>query len=310
MSGARLMVYLDLLFAQNVLMDYLLLSLTSTWQAEPVKKWRMWAAACLGGAYALFFFSLHFGLMYTFLAKIFFSCVIVLLAFGFSGWRPFFRLLSTFYMTAFLMGGCVMGLYWLFRSQLDVLYSFQFLRSADLMQWSVLGALAVGYPFSWFFARSTYRMLQRQKLVTDRLVQVSGTILGHSFQCVGLVDTGNQLYEPVSRLPVMMVETAALPFLPAPLVRLADSALDGDWEKLTGQLDEQWVARIRIVPFRTVGRSDGWLVALRPDRLSLTVGQRQVEASRVWIGLTTVSLAADGTYQAIVHPSVVQYKAS
>ena len=31
------MVYLDLLFAQNVLIDYLLLSLTSIWRTEPVE---------------------------------------------------------------------------------------------------------------------------------------------------------------------------------------------------------------------------------------------------------------------------------
>jgi len=304
------MVYLDLLFAQNVLMDYLLLSLTSIWRTESARKWRLWTAALLGGVYVLFFFYLRFGFLYTFLAKILFSCVIVLLAFGFKGWRTFFQLLATFYMTGFLMGGCVVALYWLLQSQVEVLYSFQFLRSVDMVQVSVLGALAFGYPFSWVFARGTYRMLKRQKLVSVHLVHVSGSVMGHSFQCTGLVDTGNQLYDPFSRMPVMMMEVGALPFLPSPLVRLVDRVLDGNWEEVMNQLDEQWMGRVRIFPFRTVGRSDGWLVAIRPDWLSMQWGQCRYEVSRVWIGLTTVSLSADGTYQAIVHPSMVQYQAS
>lgn len=304
------MVYLDLLFAQNVLIDYLLLSLTSTWRTEPVRKWRMWAAAVLGGTYVLFFFYLSFGFLYTFLAKIFFSCIIVLLAFGFSGWRHFLRLLSTFYMTAFLMGGCVTALYWLLQSQVDVLYRFRFLRSVDMVQFSVLGALAVGYPFSWFFARWTYRSLQRQKLVWDQLVEVAGEVMGNRFQCTGLVDTGNQLYDPFSRNPVMMIEVTVMPFLPEPLVRLVDAALDGSLDEMLERLDDRWASRLRILPYRTVGRADAWLVALRPDGLSLKMGERRYEIRHVLIGLTSVSLSPDGTYQAIVHPSLLQYQAS
>ncbi|MFO7262836.1 MAG: sigma-E processing peptidase SpoIIGA [Bacillaceae bacterium G1] len=304
------MVYIDLLFAQNVLIDYLLLSLTSIWRTEPVKKWRMWAAAVLGGTYVLFFFYLRFGFLYTFLAKICFSCILVLLAFGFAGWRPFFRLLATFYMTAFVMGGCVMALYWLLQSQVDVLYAFRFLRSADMMQCSVLGVLAVGYPFSWWFSRWTYRSLQRQKLVFDQLLQVAGTVLGHRFQCTGLVDTGNQLYDPISRMPVMLVEVAAMPFLPAPLVRMVDAASEGRLDEMLDTLDDAWASQLRIIPYRTVGRADAWLVALRPDGLSLQMGERRYDVRRVLIGLTSVSLSPDGTYQAIVHPSLLQYQAS
>lgn len=304
------MVYLDLLFLQNVLMDYLLLSLTSTWRTEAVRKWRMWVAAVVGGTYVLCFFNLHFGFLYTFLGKMLFSCIMVWIAFGYRSWKNFLRLLSTFYMTGFLLGGCVFALYWLLQSQVDVLYSFHFLRQADMMQFSVLGVLAVGYPLSWLFARWTYRSLQRQKLVTDQLVQVSGFVLGHRFQCIGLVDTGNQLYDPISRTPVMMVETATLPFLPEPLLRMADAALDGPLDEMLARLDDAWVSRLRIVPYRTVGRRDGWLLALRPDRLSVQMGHRRYENPRVLIGLSTVSLSPDGTYQAIVHPSLLQYQAS
>jgi len=303
------MVYLDLLFAQNVLMDYLQLSLTSIWRTKPVRKWRLWLAAVLGGIYVLFFFYLNFGFLYTFIGKILFSCVMVGIAFGFSGWQGFIRILSTFYMTGFLMGGCVVAFYWLLQSQVDVLYSFRFLRSMDTVQVSVWSVLAIGYLFSWFFSRRMYGSLMRQKLVMDQLVQVSGEVLNYRFYCTGLVDTGNQLYDPLSRTPVMLVEVKVLPFLPASLVQLVEKGLEENWEVIH-QLNDGWANRLRILPYRTVGRADGWLVALRPDKLTLAAGQRRFETSRVWIGLTAVELSPDGSYQAIVHPTMLLYQAS
>ena len=81
-------------------------------------------------------------------------------------------------------------------------------------------------------------------------------------------------------------------------------------DEMLERLDDCWASRLRILPYRTVGRADAWLVALRPDGLSLQMGERRYEIRHVLIGLTLVSLSPDGTYQAIVHPSLLQYQAS
>lgn len=303
------MVYLDLLFVQNVLMDYLLLSLTSTWRHRPVRRWRLWLAACLGGLYVLFFFFLAFGFLYTFIAKILFSCIMLMVAFGFGDWRGFFRLVSTFYMTAFVVGGGVFAFYWLLQSQVDVLYHFHVLRAMDMTQFSVMFVLAVGYPLSWFFARSAYRSLQHQKLKWDHLIRVEGEISGNSFQCIGLVDTGNQLYDPLSRIPVMMVEISVLPFLPEQIRCSVEESHQTHFLPALDVLDDSWASRLRFIPYRTIGQQQLWLIALRPDRLFLWTSERKCETQKVLIGLTSTPLSPDGAYQAIVHPSLLQYQA-
>lgn len=304
------MVYLDLLFVQNVLMDYLLLSLTSTWRHRPVRKWRLWLAACLGGLYVLFFFFLAFGFLYTFITKILFSCIMLLVAFGFGDWREFLRLVSTFYMTAFAVGGGVFAFYWLLQSQVDVLYHFHVLRTMDMTQLSVVFVLAAGYPLSWVFAKSAYRSLQNQKLKWDHLIRVEGAISGQSFQCIGLVDTGNQLYDPLSRIPVMMAELSVFPFLPQQIRRLVEESNQPHFLPELDGLDDLWASRLRLIPYRTIGQQQSWFIALRPDRLSLWTSEKVCETKKVLIGLTSTPLSSEGAYQAIVHPSLLQYQAS
>ncbi len=304
------MVYLDLLFVQNVLIDYLLLSLTSTWRNQPARRWRLLAAAFLGGMYVLFFFFLAFGFMYTFITKILFSGIMVMVAFGFGDWRGYLRLVCAFYMTAFLVGGGVIAFYWLLQSQVDVLYYFQFLRAMDMTQLSVMCVLAVGYPLSWIFARSTYRSLRHQKLKWDHLIRVEGEICGQCFQCIGLVDTGNQLYDPLSRIPVMMIEVTVLPFLPQQILRWVEESKEACVVREMDRIDDLWASRLRFIPYRTIGQQQSWLIALRPEQLSLWTSQRKHEVQKVLIGLTSTPLSPDGAYQAIVHPSLLQYQAN
>src|SRR5690606_15118086 len=49
---------------------------------------------------------------------------------------------------------------------------------------------------------------KKAELTLAHLAEVSVNIGGREYRCTGLVDTGNRLYDPLTRTPVMVLEAA------------------------------------------------------------------------------------------------------
>ena len=106
--------------------------------------------------------------------------------------------------------------------------------------------------------------LSRQLRPERDTVQLRVWCAGRWKRFAALVDTGNLLREPLSALPVLIVDEAAL------------------GRQAYGTLAAQ--AGLRTAAFRTVG-GNGELACVRPERLEVRVGERWRLAPDLWIGL-------------------------
>lgn len=92
--------------------------------------------------------------------------------------------------------------------------------------------------------------------------------------CTGLLDTGNQLTDPLSRMPVIVMEVSLWQdMLPASWKgRFKDEAPDN----LILELDQesfQWQDRLRLVPYRGINKGTAFMLAMKPDRVKVTMGK-------------------------------------
>ena len=120
----------------------------------------------------------------------------------------------------------------------------------------------------------------------------------------GLVDTGNRLREPMSQLPVVLVAgeplARQLPPEIQPVVRQLAAGQHEGVGRLAG-LDPRWGARVRAVPFRSVGTPHGLLLGLRTDATRVQLaGGPQVELGPMVAALTAIPLADEGELEALV----------
>ena len=96
-----------------------------------------------------------------------------------------------------------------------------------------------------------------------------------------LIDTGNSLTDPFTGEPVSILERTA-----------AD-------ELFCGQMPEQ----MRYIPYRSVGRKEGVLPAVRLEKLCIYErGPRWIEAPLV--GISEDAVSSDGTYRMLIHPDL------
>ena len=65
--------------------------------------------------------------------------------------------------------------------------------------------VVVGFPLAWQFSKRTLNGMEMTKLHYEQLVTVTIQIGDFQGQYKGLIDSANQLYDPISKSPVMIV---------------------------------------------------------------------------------------------------------
>ncbi len=238
------------------------------------------------------------------LTKFFVSCMMVIVAFGFKRFRFFIQSLLAFYFVSFVIGGGMLGTYYFFE------VSFVFQDSVILTNANGFGDpiswlfVLIGFPLTWFYSRHQFDQVEMTKIHYDQIVEVSIEISGKSIILKGLIDSGNQLYDPITKLPVMIVESEKMvQIIPQEIIDLVS---DQDPLEKMHETDHCWMNRLRIIPYRGVGQDHQFLFAIKPDEVIIQHREGSINVKKVLIGLNNRTLSSDGNYACIVHPKMIQ----
>ncbi|MFU1792803.1 sigma-E processing peptidase SpoIIGA [Paenibacillus azoreducens] len=304
-----MVVYIDLIFITNLLIDGALLWLTAWMRKQRLRWWRLAVAAMVGALYVVMMFLPELSFMYTFIIKFALSLLMLWIAFGFGSLQNYIRNMGAFYIINFAAAGGIIGIHYLLQNTGEIFNGIWFTASGGLSF-----ELKIGFWFTfimcfavllWFkFVYSTRRKLENRQ---EYMGEVIVTIGGYNVSCTGLLDTGNQLADPLTRTPVMVMEAALWKekLLASWLERLSG----GEPDKLLLEMNDadfEWRDRLRLVPYRGVNRGSAFMLAIKPDAVEIRIGNQTSRAVKVLIGLDGGDLSGDRSYQAIIHPDLVQ----
>jgi len=304
-----LVIYLDIIVLLNIAIDALLLWFTAYFRKERVVWWRILLASLFGSLYLAFLFLPSFAPMYQWSVKLLFSVIMLWIAFGFRRLLAFIQHLIIFYFVAFVFGGGVFGLQYLLSSRSEIVNGIIVTHNDGFGVGSkpTFFVLLAGFLLVYLLSRKSYHAIQEPRRIEAFLVDVVVKVMGESIICRGLVDTGNQLHEPITRIPVMVMESRLFAHLLPPA--LLDGEEENRLEKVDGLLETlptEWQTRLRLIPYRSVSSGMNFLLAFKPDEVVLIQKGVRYETSRVLIGLNSFGLSANQQYQAIVHPAIMQ----
>jgi stage II sporulation protein GA (sporulation sigma-E factor processing peptidase) len=297
-------VYLDVIWVLNLLFDSLLLYLSSIFLKRRIKLWRIAAGGLIGSLIILLAFTPLNVYSNHPIAKLFCSCLMVLAVFGFKRLSFFIKALMTLYVATFLIGGALIGTHYFIQYDTHL--------TAEVMLTSVKGFgdpvswlfVLIGFPIAWYFSRKNIEGMEMSKIQFEQIVDVRVTIHNDHFYFKGLVDSGNQLYDPLSKLPVMFVsiknEIDAFPELIRKMAADPEPFIMGGDE-----LPEEWQNRLRIVPCRVVGQEHQLIVAVKPDCILIEQNGAGYLCEKGLVSFTTQVLSADDAFQCIVHPKML-----
>ena len=299
-------VYLDVILVYNFFIDWILLWSTAYILKVKPKMYRLALGACVGASYTMVLFFPSISGQFTFFSKLILSICMTLIVFGFHRLYVFLKRLLVFYLVAFVLGGGLIGIHYFLQSDSEILSGIVFTNSGGLGTPVTWGFLAVCFPLVWWLSSKGLKQVKETNRKAALYGDVQVIMNGESIQCKGLIDTGNQLYEPITRIPVTIMDIECVrDYIPSELYQSIKQQEDLSSSSSFMQMEDIWLQRIRMIPYRSVSRGMDLLLAIRPDLIRVHTNGCSYESSRVLIGLNPVPLSSDGTYQAILHPSLI-----
>lgn len=298
----RQVVYLDEIILVNLVMNLTVLWLTSRFTGNKVSPTRILTSAAVGCIYALSVFLPEWGTVGLGI-KLLVSGLMVMIAFGFVHWKKFLRNLLCLLLAGFCVGGVAFGLHYLSASTLILISDNQW-DIIKLNKWPVLACTVL---LSYIIGRWGATIWHKRVGQISDKIPITVTLWGKEVFVQALVDTGNQLVDPISQHPVIVVEYEVLkPVLPASICEIFEDETNKDSHMIFLSLaDTSFVNRLKLIPFQSLGREDGMLLGIRPDAVEIKYRDNSQKVKDVVIGIYRKQLSPESAYKALLHPQLL-----
>lgn len=117
-----------------------------------------------------------------------------------------------------------------------------------------------------------------------------------------IVDTGNFLKEPITKLPVVIVEKNVLKgIIPDYILNNLDNIIIGKEIDLN-----EYASKIRIIPFTSLGKENGILLGLKADNLKIEMEGNTIHVKECVIGIYNGVLTKTGKYHGLIGLDILE----
>ncbi len=291
-------VYVDVLALVNIIVNYVILSVTGMLAGKTIRPVRLLTVSAIGSAYAVSALFVSAESLYSLPARIAFGLFMIAASYPTVKGLGFLVLASCFYLSSAIVAGTALALFYGRAGILSVPLAAIPGNPSGIAWWMVVLALAVLAVFPLLAKAGGIRPGNSLPLIGLELV-VEGQTLG----LTALVDTGNNLRDPVSGLPVVVVDWESLKsIMPSEVVAFFLST----WDSLPDELVETSIGRrLRLIPYENVSGMRGVLPGFKPEHLSLLEDSGGRTEMNAIVGVSGQPLSPSGLYQALLHPDLI-----
>lgn len=260
--------YADIFFITNFIMDFMVLKL-----AGLIRKKKIHTTSYLFGSFfgaAVLTLSVicpvDLGIAGEIAVYLVVSYLMCMITFGRTGWKENIQSWLAMYGMAVCIGGIMNMAYFRFR--------------LNLVTFLVLAGI------SYAVISTGVRIVQIKRQKTGTLDDIMEVVLrnkGRTETVLALFDSGNSLSEPISKAPVHIID-----------LQTAENILGKGGTK----------EKIRIIPYHSLGKSNGVMTAFECDEMELTVKGNKIKLGPAYLGIYRGELSAGGKYRMILNRSI------
>ena len=287
-------VYVDTVFFMNFAVNFLMLLAAAKFSGLPYRKRRLLLSAVAGGLYSVLVCVPGLEILSSALFKLIAAALMVLVGFGFGSFRRYLKYMLLFLLVSVVFGGGVFAVYIASGGKVqdfgdNIMYSR---ISPHVLIISVL--ICYGLVAIFFAGIGRHGG-------GGEVTEIEISYGSKKITLTALVDTGNTLYDPISRASILIVEVDAVRELfPTSIQGIMDRHLVSDPQALLiiSEIDRDLARRFRLVPYRAVGIDSGLLLSFKPDMIKV----RGREQKGMLIALSPSNLSEGAGYCALVGP--------
>lgn len=241
-------IYIDILFCINLFINYFILLATGKFLNITPKTYRLILAAVFGAVYSLIIFLPYLSLALLILSFLICCSIIILICFRVTNLKTFIKILLCFFIINFSFAGCLFLLRKLFNTNAIIIKNG--ILYFDFSPLTFLVACVISYIII-----RLAQILNLKFNSKNDIIPIQIYLDGKHCNLNSKLDTGNNLTEPFSSLPVVVVKKQSLEKILPPKGLFS--------AKLVKKL------KFRMIPYKSVGKTSGVLKGFKADYICI-----------------------------------------
>lgn len=288
-------IYVDIIIIENLIMNFIILYATGLILKNKISFWKLLLASFIGAIYSALQYMYNTKILSNIIIKIILSIVIIIIAFHPQNIKKMFKQLTLFYLTTFTFGGVATYLIYVLKPQNIIIKNGMYVGTY------VLKVIFIGAILGTIILIVSFKMSKNKITKKDMICKVSIKLNGKEVILDTMVDTGNMLKEPITGNPVVVVEKNSLyDVIPKEILNNTDSILGGDFEKIPDDIKQEYIPKLKFIPFSSLGKQNGMLIGIKPEKLKVINEEIENEKKNAIIGIYNKSLTKRGEYNALI----------
>ena len=288
-------IYIDIVLIENLIMNYIILFTTAVVLKIKVNHIRLILASLLGAGYSIIAYMGIIKVYSSIILKIILSVLIIYIAFNPQNIKKMCKDLLLFYLVSFVFGGAAFALIYIIKPQNILMKNGLFLGTYTLKTVMLCAVVA------FCIIIGAFAIIKNKISKKDMFCEIEILINQKKIKTKAMIDTGNMLKEPITNVPVIVVEHILLySCMPKEILNNLKEIMGGDFKNIPCDIQEKYISILKLIPFSSLGKQNGMLIGIRPEYVKVITDEQEKINKNVIIGIYEKSLTKKGEYQALI----------
>lgn len=268
-----MVIYVDVVFIENFIINLFLLYITGQTLKEQIKFKRLILSSFIGAGYVIFILYFQFKFLSFLWFKILLAFIMTLICYFNKNFIYNLKCLLIFiFYSIFLAGMCLF---------LQFCKDGVFLEGGTFLNNFSYKKLMLALMIIYIFINRIVEYVKDKKFLKSLIYNVEIVTKQYDKCIKAFLDTGNELREPVTNLPVLIVEKNKLP------------SIDNDKD-------------VFYIPYKSVNGITQRMKAFKPLYVNVYTNDNKINRKQVIIALCDGKLSKENDYNALLSRGIIQ----
>ncbi len=158
--------------------------------------------------------------------------------------------------------------------------------------------------FGFIIITTAFKNIKGKLTKKDMFCNIKININSNTVYTKAIIDTGNFLKEPITKIPVAVVEKDILKgVIPEEILNNLSNIIEGKEISLG-----EYLSKIRLIPFMSLGKENGMLIGIKADGLAINTQDDVLFIKNIIIGIYDGNLSKTGKYKALIGLELLENK--
>ena len=292
-------VYIDIILLENLCMNYIILFATAYIMKIKISHIRIIASSSIGAVYSIMLYMQILPIYSSIFMKIILSVVMVYISYAPKSVKIAIKQLIIFYLISFAFGGCAFALLYFVKPQ-DIFIKNGVYIGTYPLKIALLGGI-VGFVITYI----AFKIIKNKATKEEMIYKLKIKINDKTVEVNALLDTGNKLKDPITLVPVIVIEKQKLyNFLPEEILENIDKIIGGDSNKLIEE-NIKYMSKFRVIPYNSIGKQNGLMLGFKADEVKIIIDEEERTIKNTIIGIFNQSFNSQ-TYSALINLEIIE----